>query len=106
MVFLIIILSLAFGIAVLEAMACSIPVIVSDIGGLTDIVSNRVNGLLYQRKVSSDLRNCILLLAQDLALRNQLAKAGHEFAIEKLANESPGKRIANLFRKWHDALET
>ena len=87
-------------------MACSIPVIVSDIGGLTDIVSNRVNGLLYQQKVSSDLRDCILLLAHDVALRNQLAKAGHELAMKKLVNQSPGKIIANLFREWFDALET
>ena len=95
-----------FGIAVLEAMACFVPVIASDIGGLTDIVSNRVNGLLYQQKVPSGLRKCILLLAEDVALRNQLARAGHEFAIEKLANESPSKRIANLFREWCDPLET
>jgi glycosyltransferase involved in cell wall biosynthesis len=95
-----------FGIAVLEAMVFSVPVIVSDVGGLTDIVSNRVNGLLYQQKVLSDLGNCILLLAHDVALRNQLAKAGHEFAVGKLANESPGEIIANLFREWCDALET
>lgn len=38
----------AFGLAVLEAAACAVPVAVSDVGGHREIVSHGITGLLFQ----------------------------------------------------------
>ena len=34
----------SFGLAALEAMACEVPVIASDVGGLPEVVTNGVDG--------------------------------------------------------------
>ncbi len=44
-----------FGISLLEAMACSKPVVASDIPGPREIVDESVNGLLFERGNASDL---------------------------------------------------
>ncbi|MHB1688488.1 MAG: glycosyltransferase family 4 protein [Ignavibacteriaceae bacterium] len=61
----------SFGVSVLEASACAKPVIVSDAGGLTEVVEKDVTGLIVNKKSVTQTAEAIekLLLNKDLRLR-------------------------------------
>ena len=66
----------------LEAMASKKPVVVSNIGGLPDIVINNLNGLLAKPNADSLAENVIKLL-DDNELSNKLAIKGHQWVIKR-----------------------
>ncbi len=65
-----------FGLAVVEAMACGIPVIASDIEGLNEVIRNGESGLLFKKGDSGDLAEKIRVLLDDKALIERLKKGG------------------------------
>lgn len=73
----------SFGVAVIEASACGLPVIVSDIGGLTEVVRNRKTGLIVDGNSGQEIVQKLEELYQDQALAKQLGKKGREFVAEK-----------------------
>ncbi len=68
-----------FGLPPLEAMACGIPVIVTECGGVTEYCNN-VNSILVEPENVSQIADSILLLKNDLALRQKLRSEGLETA--------------------------
>ncbi len=62
-----------FGIVALEGMVAGIPVVVSDIGGLGEIVDHRVNGMKFYSGNSNSLADCILELLCDKSLSKQIS---------------------------------
>ncbi len=73
----------SFGVSVLEAMSCGKAVIVSDVGGLAEIVEDGNNGLLVQLENVDELKNKMILLYENSILRNALGVAAREFVLEK-----------------------
>lgn len=67
-----------FGIVALEAMAAGTPVVVSDVGGLAEIVVHGVNGLKAYAGDSDSLANNILTLLHSPDLARQLAEQALE----------------------------
>lgn len=53
------------GLAVLEAMACGLPAVVLDGGGVSELMVNGVNGLLVPRRHAGEFARAILQLTQD-----------------------------------------
>jgi glycosyltransferase involved in cell wall biosynthesis len=66
----------SFGMAAAEAMACSCPVVVPDIGGFRDFVIPEVTGFRYPLGQESAAVQCILRLIDDSSLRQQIVVAG------------------------------
>ena len=66
----------SFGVAVVEAMACGVPVVVSDAGGLPEVVVHGVSGLVVPREQPQALAASLAELVLDTALRQRLAAAG------------------------------
>ena len=62
----------------LEAMACKVPVIASDIGGIPDIVHDKVNGILVPQKDILELSKSINELIENEDFRKSLAFNGYE----------------------------
>ena len=62
------------GVVLLEAMACGLPVIGSDVGGISDIIRNGETGLLVNQKDSQDLSNQIIKLLTDEGLRKKVVR--------------------------------
>ncbi len=65
-----------FGLAAAEAMACSLPVIASDVPGLRDLVDDGRTGLLVEPRDAIALANAIERLAGDAKLRSRMGRAG------------------------------
>lgn len=63
-----------WGLTVVEANACGVPVIASDVPGLRDSVVDEKTGLLYEYGNIEQLVQKILLVLRDSHLRNKLAE--------------------------------
>ncbi|HLE16861.1 MAG TPA: glycosyltransferase family 4 protein [Syntrophales bacterium] len=73
-------------LSILEAMACKIPVIASDIGGNASAVKNG-NGILIPPGDIIKLEESIHLLLNDKALANRLAENGYQSAIDTFSEK-------------------
>lgn len=68
----------SFGVAVVEAAACSKPVVVSDAGGLPEVVENNISGFVVPRKDEVSAAEAIEKLLTNPALINTMGQAGRE----------------------------
>ena len=66
----------SFGVAVIEASACALPVVVSDAGGLPEVVCHGETGLVVPRDDVPALQAALERLVLDPALREALGGAG------------------------------
>ena len=66
----------SFGYTALEAMNCEIPVVVSDIGGLPEVVDNGVCGYVINHKNVEEFAKKICCLITDDELSKNMGKAG------------------------------
>jgi len=67
-------------ISVLEAMAASRPVVVTDAGGVPEAVTQDETGLLVPRRDAAGLAQAYLSLARDQAMRQRMGQAGQDRA--------------------------
>lgn len=84
----------SFGLSVLEAMSLSIPVVVSNVGGLKELVSNN-SGILID--TLDDLTTSLEKLLTDEKLRNELAARGYEQS-KNFSIESMCQKTAELYK--------
>jgi len=71
-----------FGIVLLEAMACGLPVIAPALHGLGEVVADGVEGRLFVPGSEEDLAAAIEALAADAALRRRLGAAGRRRVVD------------------------
>lgn len=84
--------------SVLEAMAFGLPVIVTPVGGLKDIIKEGVNGYFVQFGDSSMLAETIIKLIDNINLMNQMALYNYNDAQNYYASRVV-KRIENIYRE-------
>ncbi|MBX3164401.1 MAG: glycosyltransferase [Bacteroidetes bacterium] len=72
----------SFGVSVIEAMACEVPVIVSNVGGLKEVVRDDTVGLKVSAGDVEELEAALERLISDKNLHEQLAKNGRKHAEE------------------------
>ena len=60
--------------AILESMACGTPVVASNVGGIPEIITNEVDGLLVEPGRPDILAKTIAMLLSDKSLRNNLGQ--------------------------------
>ena len=82
----------------LEAMAMSVPVVASAVGGTTDIVTHRVNGLLFSPGNSRQLAEDLILLIEDEKLRRRIGLFGRKTVAENFEIGTVAERYMNLYR--------
>lgn len=79
-------------LTILEAMACGIPVIASDIGGIPDVVKSWENGLLVPPMNSNALADAIIYLLENEEVRKKMGEDGRKkvesYSWEKIAEET------------------
>jgi glycosyltransferase involved in cell wall biosynthesis len=77
----------ALGVAALEASAMRKPVIASEVGGIPEVVKERVTGILVGN-TAEDLAREIVRLSEDVGLRGRMGAAGREFVKENYEYET------------------
>lgn len=87
-----------FGMATLEAMACGLPVVASDTGGLSDLVEEGVNGLLVPPGDSEALARALRSLIADRDLRHRMGRASRVRAETTFAVQPVARSFDELLR--------
>jgi glycosyltransferase involved in cell wall biosynthesis len=85
-------------VSVMEAMSCHIPIIAPDVGGISDMVDNQVNGVLLNSSCEiNDIAKCL----EDICFfkRNDVRRNSYKTFIDKYnAEKNYSKFIDNLKR--------
>lgn len=87
----------AFGIVLLEAMACGKPVVATHVGGVSDIVTDRQTGLLVPYGDKAALRGALTSVLGDHTLRRELGGAAHRSVGEKFDWDSVVRRVEEQY---------
>jgi N-acetyl-alpha-D-glucosaminyl L-malate synthase BshA len=66
----------SFGLAALEAMACEVPVVASNVGGLPEVIEDRVSGFLHPPDALDAMTASAVAVLTDPRLHHELAQAG------------------------------
>lgn len=74
-----------FGVAVLEAAACGLPAVVSDAGGLPEIVVERVTGHVIPDGDPDLAASALVRLARDPVRRDAMGRAARERAVRRFS---------------------
>jgi glycosyltransferase involved in cell wall biosynthesis len=88
-----------FGLAILEAMACGIPVIASDVGGIPELVEDGCTGILVPTDDPTALAEAIAGLIEDSETRRRMAGASTTRATERFTLELQVDRYLALYRE-------
>jgi len=83
--------------AIMQVMACRIPVIASDVLGVNNMIKHNQNGLLVPAKNAEALSAAILQLIQDGKLCTALAENAYTFATENYSNKKMLQRYNEIF---------
>ena len=88
----------SFGVSVLEASAMNLPVIVSDAGGLPEVVKHNETGFIIDGGEPSAVANSMLTLVEP-DLRIKMGAAGRAFVIENYSFQGNLEQQLVIYQK-------
>lgn len=89
----------SFGLAALEAMACELPVIASDAGGLPEIVHHGVNGYVCGVDALEEMAAHAVRLLGDEPLRREMGRRGAELVRQRYCTEQIVPLYEDAYRR-------
>ncbi len=93
-----------FGITVLEAMACSIPVVVTDRCGIADVINGQAGVAVSYDK--DELSNAILRMLSDEKMRREFGERGKLLVRDKFNWEKIAERIETAYKNILNSYNT
>jgi len=87
------------GLALLEALASGKPVVATDVGGVSSVVENNVNGFLVEPSKPTLLTEPVLRLLKDKALYARMAQAGKEIVVKKFSINEMADRTEEVYKE-------
>lgn len=82
-----------------QSFATSRTVVTTDTGGLTELVSNEINGLVVPPRDAESMSKSILRLLNDEKLRHKLESAAYTMAVEQLSFEQMMTKTITLYTR-------
>jgi len=89
----------SFGVAIIEAGAAGRPVVVSDAGGLPEVVLDGQTGIVVPKEDSQAAADAIMKLVLDRELRVQMGESGKQHVIDTYDWSSCVTTMINLYQK-------
>ncbi len=86
------------GLVAIEAQACGVPVIASNIEGLNEMITDGENGLLFERANERDLAEKIELVQKDRTLRDELISNGLR-TVKKYSLDEYIRSLETIYQK-------
>jgi glycosyltransferase involved in cell wall biosynthesis len=86
------------GVALLEAMACGLAVVGSNVGGIADAIEDRRSGILVAAGNSSDLAVALGTLAENRDLRAAFGAAARKRVEERFGMAAMARQTLSLYR--------
>jgi len=88
----------SFGVSIIEASSCKKPVIVSNVGGLPEVVINNKTGFIVETEDYKSAAEKINSLIINAELRKEMGNSGREFVINNYNFKSNLKEMINLYK--------
>jgi glycosyltransferase involved in cell wall biosynthesis len=84
--------------AVLEAMACGLPIVASKVGGLLDLIQDGINGILVDPGEPEKLASALCGLTKEHELRCSMGKASYKLACEQYDIEQHVAQLISIYK--------
>jgi glycosyltransferase involved in cell wall biosynthesis len=84
-------------LAILEGMASSLPVIVSDIPGNSSIVEHGQNGFLFESENDEELAELLLKLIDDSQMRELMGHNGRQKVLQNYLIDNRVTQMSSLY---------
>jgi N-acetyl-alpha-D-glucosaminyl L-malate synthase BshA len=92
----------SFGLAALEAMACSVPSIATRVGGVPELIQDGHNGLLFDVGDTESMSAAAISLLSNPSRLEAMAKAGRKTAQDHFC----ASRVIPLYEDYYDRVVT
>jgi glycosyltransferase involved in cell wall biosynthesis len=86
-----------FGLAVAEAMAVGLPVVIADMPGVREVIEPGREGLLAEPLIASDLADKLRTLLDDPDLAKRMGRAGRERAEARYGLSTVARSLVSLY---------
>jgi glycosyltransferase involved in cell wall biosynthesis len=89
----------SFGLSALEAMACGVPVVASNVGGLPEVITDGVTGFLHPPADVQGMAASAIKVLSDAALHERMAAAGVRLAVDRFSANRIVPQYETLYEK-------
>lgn len=86
--------------SIMEAMEASKPVVASNVGGIPEVIKDRITGILFPPGNIESLKNEIVKLIKNPSLRENIGSAAREWTNKKFDVKRQVKDILELYEKF------
>ena len=90
----------SFGLAALEAMACEVPVVASDVGGLPEVIEHGVSGFLHPLDAEDEMAESAIALLTDPARQHEVGQA----ACRRVREQFCVERVVPMYESFYRGL--
>ncbi len=87
----------AFGLVLVEAMAAAKPIVATDMGGIPEVVKDKVNGLLVPYKDIKALSKAIIYMIENKEKAAEMGRKGYEIARSRFNYEDHIDKIEEIY---------
>lgn len=84
-------------VSMLEAMAMRVPVVVTNVGGIPEVIENSVDGILVESQNPEMIANALRKLGNDSSLRRKMGEAGYKKVKSLFSREAICRQYEQLY---------